>query len=65
MDTIVVGAKAVPPVEAVYHCNKVPVATKLATVAELLNVCAKAAGAGVVFIVTATVVLELSTELTV
>ena len=28
-----------PPVEAAYHCNEVPVAVKLATVAELQKVC--------------------------
>ena len=54
-----------PPVETLYHCKAVPVATKLETVAELQNVCATAVGATVVFIVTATVVLELSRVFTV
>ena len=51
-----------PPVAAVYHCKAVPVATKLATVAELLKVCATAVGATVLFIVTETLALELSQE---
>ncbi len=59
----VVDDKAVPAVSAVYHFRAVPVATKLATVAELQNACAVAVGAAVAFIVTATVVLALSTEL--
>ena len=54
-----------PPVETLYHCNAVPVATKLETEAELQNVCATDVGATVVFIVTATVVLELSRVFTV
>ena len=48
-----------------YHFKEVPVATKFATVPELQNVCADAVAAAVVFIVTATLVLELSIELTV
>ena len=47
---------------AVYHFKAVPVATRLATVAELLKVCAEAVGAAVTFIVTATLLLELSQE---
>ena len=35
----VVEAKAVPPLEAAYHLIDEPVAVKLATVAELQNVC--------------------------
>ena len=52
--------KAVPPVNAVYHFIAVPVATKLATVAEAQNVCATAVGAVIGDIVTATAVLVLS-----
>ena len=56
-----VDVKAVPPIAIVYHRNEVPVATKLATVAELQKVCDEAVGAvGATFIVTATNVLELS-----
>ena len=63
MDNAVVEANAVPPVEVVYHCNDVPVATKLEIVAEVQNVCAAAVGAAVVLlIVTDTDVLELSHE---
>ena len=62
MDKAVVDTSAVPPVATVYHCNALPVATKLATVAELLNVCDDAVGEAVVFIVIATVVLVLSIE---
>ena len=54
-----------PPVETLYHFKEVPVATKLETEAELQNVCPTAVGATVVFIVTATVVLELSRVFTV
>ena len=49
-----------------YHCNDVPMATKLAIVAELQKVCPDAVGApGAVFIVTETNVLKLSQEFTV
>ena len=41
-----------PPVDVVYHCGAVPVATKLATVAPEQNVCTEAVGAAVVFTVT-------------
>ena len=41
----VVLANAVPPVAALYHLIPVPVATKLATVEPLQNVCADAVGA--------------------
>ena len=60
-----VNDNAVPPVEVVYHCNAVPVATKLEIVAPLLNVCEDADGAAVVVTVTATGVLALSIEFTV
>ena len=53
-------AKALPPVDAVYHFKAVPVAVKLATVPELQITCALAVGAAVVVRVTATEVLELS-----
>ena len=43
--------KFVPAVGTVYHFKAVPVATKLATVAVALNVCADAVGAGVAFTV--------------
>ena len=63
MDNAVVEVKAVPPVATLYHFGKVPVATKLETVAEVQNVCAAAVGApGAVLIVTDTDVLELSHE---
>ena len=63
MDNAVVEAKAVPPVATLYHFGKVPVTTKLKTVAEVQNVCAAAFGApGAVLIVTDTDVLELSHE---
>ena len=65
MDKAVVDTSAVPPVATVYHCKELPVATKLETVAELLNVCDDAVGAAVVFIVTATAVRALSQEFTV
>ena len=45
MDNAVVEAKAVPPVATLYHFGKVPVATKLETVAEVQNVCDAAVGA--------------------
>ena len=45
MVKMVVMANAVPPVAEVYHLIKVPVAVKLATVAEAHNVCAEAVGA--------------------
>ncbi len=56
-------AKAVPPVKFAYHWIPVPLADKLAIVAlsALQKLCALAVGAlGVVLIVTATLVLELS-----
>ena len=56
---------AVPPVKVVYHCKAVPAATRLVTVAPLLNVCEDAAGADVTFTVTDVAVLALSIELTV
>ena len=63
MDNAVVEAKAVPPVATLYHFGKVPVATKLETVAEVQNVCAAAVGApGALLIVTDTDVLKLSHE---
>ena len=55
----VVLANAVPPVDALYHLIPVPVATKLATVEPLQNVCADAVGAAVVFTVTVTVLVAL------
>ena len=57
-----VDDNAVPPVEAVYHCNPVPLATKLLIEAELQKDCADAVGGVVVFTVTATIVLALSQE---
>ena len=46
-----------------YHCKAVPVATKLATVAELQKVCADAVGdPGALFMVIETKVLVLSHE---
>ena len=65
MDKAVVNDNAIPPVEVVYHCNAVPAATRLVTVAPLLKVCEDADGAEVVFTVTDTAVLALSIELTV
>ena len=65
MDKAVVDTSAVPPVATVYHCKELPVATKLETVAELLNVCDDAVGAAVVFMITAIVVLGLSQEFTI
>ncbi len=62
------AANGEPPVDAVYHCMAVPVATRLATVGEvaLQKVCALAAGAaGVVLTVTVTEVLALSHPVTV
>ncbi len=59
---MVVAAKAVPPVDALYHFKAVPVATKSPTVAALQNDCVDAVGIGVTLTVTATVVLELSME---
>ena len=56
----VVLANAVPPVKAAYHFIAVPVATKLATVAEVQKVCATAVGAVSGVMVTATDVLVLS-----
>ncbi len=52
--------KAVPPLAAAYHLIAVPVAVKLATVAEAHNVCAEAVGAVIGVMVTATAVLVLS-----
>ena len=60
-----VNDNAVPPVEVVYHCNAVPPATRLVTVAPLLKICEDAAGAAVVVTVTDTVLLALSIEFTV
>ena len=60
-----VNDNAVPPVDVVYHCNAVPPATRLVTVAPLLKVCEDADGAAVVVTVTATGVLALSIEFTV
>ena len=65
MDNAVVETNAVPPVTTLYHFSEVPVATRLATVAEVQNVCAKAVGAEVTFTVTDTAVLALSIEFTV
>ena len=63
MDNAVVEANEVPPVATLYHFGKVPVATKLETVAEVQNVCAAAVGApGALLIVTDTDVLKLSHE---
>ena len=63
MDNAVVETNAVPPVATLYHFTKVPVATKLETVAEVQNVCAAAVGTAIVLlIVTDTDVLKLSQE---
>ena len=60
-----VNDNAVPPVEVVYHCNAVPPASRLVTVAPLLKVCEDAAGAAVVLTVTAMAVLGPSHEFSV
>ena len=61
-------ANGEPPVEALYHCSVLPVATRLATVGLVLlqNVCAVAVGAAVIGLtVTVTEVLTLSHPFTV
>ena len=58
----VVLVKEVPPVKAAYHFIAVPVATKLATVADVQKVCAAAVGAVFGVIVIATAVLVKAQE---
>ena len=63
LTNVSVEASIFPPVNASYHFNEVPVATKLDTLAPIQNVCAAAVGAKVLFTVTNIGVRALSQAL--